>query len=85
MKKALIILGAVFVVFVVVGVAGFAVVAIKGSALDKDSKAYVDEVLPVICADLGMETLFEVCESGAFGLRVSGGIRKSCSIGSKTG
>jgi hypothetical protein len=57
MKKALMIFGAVFIVLVVVVVIGIAFVATKGSALDKESKAYVDEVLPAICSDLRMETL----------------------------
>ena len=45
---------------VVVGigaVVGIAVVAVKGTALDKESKAYVDKVVPIICADLRTETL----------------------------
>ena len=57
MKKTLMILGGVFAVLVVFAVIGIAVVAVKGTALDKESKAYVDKVVPMICADLRLETL----------------------------
>ncbi len=52
------ILGSVFAVLIVLGVIGFAVLNIKGTALDKESKAYVDDVTPKILADLNQETLF---------------------------
>jgi hypothetical protein len=58
MKKFLQVLGLVFAVLIVLGVVGIAVIVIKGTALDKESKAYVDEVAPKILADLRKETLF---------------------------
>jgi hypothetical protein len=58
MKKFLQVLGLVFAALILVGVIGFAVFAFKARALDKESKAYVDEVAPKILADLRKETLF---------------------------
>jgi len=57
MKKFLQVLGLFFAALILVGVVGFVVIALKGSALDKESKAYVDEVAPKILADLRTETL----------------------------
>ncbi|UCC23494.1 MAG: hypothetical protein JSW23_05435 [Planctomycetota bacterium] len=59
MKKALMILGVIFAGLIVLGVIGFGVLAVKGTALDKESKAYVDEVTPAILANLKKETLFQ--------------------------
>jgi hypothetical protein len=59
MKKILMILGGIFAFLVVAGVIGFSVIAMKGAALDKESKAYVDEVTPKILANLNKETLFQ--------------------------
>jgi hypothetical protein len=58
MKKTLMILGVIFAVLIVAGVTGFSLLAVKGRALDKESKAYVDEVAPVILSNLNKETLF---------------------------
>jgi hypothetical protein len=59
MKKTLMILGCIFAVLIVLGVIGFAVLAVKGTALDEESKAYVDEVIPRILANLNKEALFQ--------------------------
>ena len=59
MKKTLMILGCIFAVLIVLGVIGFAVLAVKGTALDEESKAYVDEVTPRILANLNKEVLFQ--------------------------
>jgi hypothetical protein len=48
MKKLLIILGAVFLAIIVLAAVGIGIVAVKGSALDKQSKAYVDTTVPII-------------------------------------
>lgn len=48
MKKLLIILGSTFLVILVLAVAGISFAVNRGVALDKESKAYVDSVLPVI-------------------------------------
>ncbi|HUD81935.1 MAG TPA: hypothetical protein VMQ67_00465 [Candidatus Saccharimonadales bacterium] len=47
-KKVLMILGCIFVVLVVVVAVGIAIVAVKGNALDKESKRYVDAAIPAI-------------------------------------
>ncbi|UCF42799.1 MAG: hypothetical protein JSV99_09445 [Planctomycetota bacterium] len=59
MKKTLMILGGIFAVLIVLGVIGFGVLAVKGTALDEESRAYVDEVTPRILANLNKETLFQ--------------------------
>ncbi len=59
MKKALMILGGIFALLIVAGVISFSVLAVKAAALDKESKAYVDEVTPKILANLNKETLFQ--------------------------
>jgi hypothetical protein len=51
MKKLLIVLGAVFLILIILAVVGIGVVAVKGTALDKQSKAYVDSTVPVIVAN----------------------------------
>jgi hypothetical protein len=48
MKKLLIILGVIFLIVIILVAAGIAFVAVRGSALDKQSKAYVDRNVPLI-------------------------------------
>jgi hypothetical protein len=48
MKKLLIILGTVFLVIILLVAFAVGVAAVRGSALDKESKAYVDRNLPLI-------------------------------------
>jgi hypothetical protein len=48
MKKFFIVLGSIFLALIVLGVVGIAFVAIRGTALDKESKAYADSVIPAI-------------------------------------
>lgn len=57
MKKVLICLGGIFLVLIVAIVIGISVVAIKGSSLDEESKAYVDRVVPQIVNGWNRETL----------------------------
>lgn len=59
MKKALMIFGGIFVVLFIAGAIVFSVIAVKGKALDRESKEYVDRVTPIILADLTKETLFK--------------------------
>ena len=59
MKKFFIGLGITFAVIVVALIILITVVAVKGSALDKESMAYVDEVTPIILTDLNKDTLFQ--------------------------
>lgn len=63
MKKTLVILGSIFGLLIVTGTVAFSVLALKGNALDKESKAYVDEVTPKILVNLTKETLFEYASS----------------------
>jgi hypothetical protein len=48
MKKFFIILGSIFLVVIVLGAIGIAFVAVRGNALDKESKAYADSAIPPI-------------------------------------
>jgi hypothetical protein len=48
MKKFFIILGAIFLAIIVLGAIGIAFVAVRGNALDKESKAYADAAIPAI-------------------------------------
>jgi hypothetical protein len=47
-KKFFIILGSTFLVAIVLGGIGIAFLAIRGSALDKESKTYADSAIPAI-------------------------------------
>jgi hypothetical protein len=58
MKKIFIVLGGIFVALVIIGIIAFGIFAIKGSSLDKECKAYIDEVTPKILSNLSKETLF---------------------------
>ncbi len=51
--------GGIFAVLTVVGVIGFWLLLGKGTTLDKESKAYIDKVTPIILANLNKETLFK--------------------------
>ncbi|MHC4149868.1 MAG: hypothetical protein ACYSR5_10335 [Planctomycetota bacterium] len=59
MKKTLMILGGIFASLIVIVVIAFSVLAVKGAVLDKESKAYVDKVTPIILTNLSKETLFK--------------------------
>ncbi len=59
MKKTLMILGGIFAILIVAGVVGISVFAVKGTALDEESKVYIDEVTPKILANLNKQTLFQ--------------------------
>jgi hypothetical protein len=48
MKKFLIVLGSIFLAMVVLGGIGIAFVTVRGSAFDKESKAYADSAIPAI-------------------------------------
>ena len=59
MKKTLMILGGVFAVFIVIGIIGISILFVKGSALDEECKAYIDEVTPKLLSNLTKDTLFQ--------------------------
>lgn len=46
MKKFFIVLGSIFLAIIVLGAIGIAFIAVRGNALDKESKAYVDSAIP---------------------------------------
>jgi hypothetical protein len=48
MKKFFIALGLIFLALIVLGAIGIAFVAIRGTALDKESKAYAESAIPPI-------------------------------------
>src|SRR4029077_2893218 len=59
MKKFFIVLGAIFLALIVLGGIGIAFVAIRGTALDKESKAYVDAAVPVIVSSWSVQALLD--------------------------
>jgi len=59
MKKFFIGLGAIFLALIVLGGIGIAFVAIRGTALDKESKAYVDAAVPVIVSSWSVQALLD--------------------------
>lgn len=59
MKKFLIVLGSIFLAIVVLGAIGIAFVAVRGTALDKESKAYADSAIPAIVRTWSEKELFD--------------------------
>ena len=51
MKKVQMVLGGIFLGILILGAVGVAIVAVKGSALDRESKQYVDTAIPAIAAN----------------------------------
>lgn len=58
MKKIIMVVGAIFFAIVLVWTIRFVVLTGKEPDLDKESKAYVDTVIPKILANISKETLF---------------------------
>ena len=48
MKKVLIVLGSIFLVLILLAALGIGFLAVRGNALDKESKAYADAAIPAI-------------------------------------
>jgi UDP-N-acetylmuramyl tripeptide synthase len=59
MKKFLIVLGSIFLAIVVLGAIGIAFVAVRGAALDKESKAYADSAIPAIVTTWSKKELLD--------------------------
>ena len=57
MKKLFIALGIIFLALIVLAVIGIGIAAFKGSALDKESKAYVDTAVPAIISSWNAQEL----------------------------
>lgn len=59
MKKFLIVLGSIFLALIVLGGIGIAFTAIRGTALDKESKAYADSAIRSIVTNWSEEELLD--------------------------
>lgn len=59
MKKFFIVLGAIFFTLIVLGAVAFVFIAIRGTALDKESKAYVDAAVPAIVSSWSGQELLD--------------------------
>jgi hypothetical protein len=59
MKKFFIVLGSVSLGIIVLGAIAIAFVAIKGSALDKESKAYAESAIPAIVSTWSEKALLD--------------------------
>jgi hypothetical protein len=59
MKKFLLVLGSIFLVIILLVLGGIAFVAIRGSGLDKESKAYADAAIPPIVSTWSEKALLD--------------------------
>jgi hypothetical protein len=59
MKKFLIVLGSLFLVIVILVAGGIAFVAVRGTRLDKESKAYADAAIPAIVSAWSEKALLD--------------------------
>jgi hypothetical protein len=59
MKKVLIALGSIFLAIVVLIAIGIVFVAVRGNALDKESKAYADAAIPAIITNWSEKALLD--------------------------
>jgi hypothetical protein len=59
MKKFFIILGSMFLVIIVLGIIGIMFVAMRGNALDKESKPYSDAAIPAIVTTWSQKELLD--------------------------
>src|SRR5215469_14307952 len=59
MKKLLIVLGSIFLAVIVIAAIGIGFVAIRGTALDKESKRYADAAIPAIVTNWSQKELLD--------------------------
>ena len=59
MKKFFIVLGSIFLALIVLGAIGIAFIAVRGNALDKESKAYADTAIPAILTTWSQKELMD--------------------------
>jgi hypothetical protein len=59
MKKFLIVLGSIFLILIVLAGMGIGFVAIRGTALDKESKSYADAAIPAIVTTWSQKELLD--------------------------
>src|SRR5262245_57788214 len=57
MKKLFIVLGVIFLALIFLAALGIGIAAFRGSALDKESKAYVDSAVPAIISSWDTQEL----------------------------
>lgn len=57
MKKILMVFGAIFICLILVGVIGFSGFHYLASRLDREARAYIDEVIPIIVASWNSKEL----------------------------
>jgi hypothetical protein len=58
MKKFFAILGIIFLVIVVLGAIGIGFIAVRGNALDKESRTYADAAIPAVVSGWSEQELF---------------------------
>jgi hypothetical protein len=63
MKKLLVVLGSIFLLIIVLGAIGIAFVAIRGAALDKESKTYADRAILAIVTNWSEKELLDRASS----------------------
>jgi hypothetical protein len=59
MKKILIVLGSIFLAVIVLVAVGIGFIAIRGTALDKESKSYADAAIPAIVTTWSQKELLD--------------------------
>ena len=59
MKKFLIVLGSIFLALIVLAAIGIGFVAVRGTALDKESKSYADAAIPAIVTTWSQKELLD--------------------------
>jgi hypothetical protein len=63
MKKFLIVLGSIFLACIVLAAIGIGFIAIRGAALDKESKAYADTAIAAIVTNWSEKELLDRASS----------------------
>jgi hypothetical protein len=58
MKKFFAVLGIIFLAIIVLGAIGIGFIAVRGNALDKESRAYADGAIPAILTGWSQQELF---------------------------
>jgi hypothetical protein len=59
MKKFFAVLGIVFLIIIVLGAVGIGFIAVRGNALDKESRAYADATIPAIVSGWSQKELVD--------------------------
>ena len=59
MKKFFAVLGIIFLVIIVLGAIGIGFIAVRGNALDKESKTYADAAIPAVVSGWSKQELLD--------------------------